>query len=393
MTGTHTVRAMPKRVVLEGVPRVGFYGDMMQHEDSKMRCPEDVPLPSCLRSCFEYLGDSLGCRELGLCDAERGLFCAYSYLMGTTGAAFLLSWRPGWHADNTASALVSDDPDEPLRRGMGSAGYQCEIIGESELRELGPDGEAYLRSRIVESIRDLARPAIATGVVGPPEECVITGYDEDGDVVIGWSFFQGWPEARSSLEFEPNGAFRKRNWFPDTHRIALIGDKGEPPDRKRVYREAVQWAIDITRAPVRRGDRHNGLAAYDAWADHLLRDADFCSDDAAVLLQRFAAHDDAVSTVAEGRWYASVFLAQAAVTDPGLSAPELYDAASCYAAEHDLMWQIWAQVGGIGHSPEKAAKLADPEVRRRIVPLIQEARAKELEATEHLEEALLGSKR
>ena len=36
-----------KRVVLDGVPRVGFYFDMQEHADSKMRCPGDVCFPSC----------------------------------------------------------------------------------------------------------------------------------------------------------------------------------------------------------------------------------------------------------------------------------------------------------------------------------------------------------
>ena len=55
------------RVVLDSVPRVGFYSEMQKHDDSKMRCPEDVPFPSCLRACLEHLGDGLGCRKVGLC--------------------------------------------------------------------------------------------------------------------------------------------------------------------------------------------------------------------------------------------------------------------------------------------------------------------------------------
>jgi len=27
-------------------------------------------------------------------------------------------------------------------------------------------------------------------LVGPPEECLITGFDRDGEVLIGWSFFK-----------------------------------------------------------------------------------------------------------------------------------------------------------------------------------------------------------
>ena len=34
---------------------------------------------------------------------------------------------------------------------------------------------------IVESIRDKGRPVIAHGVIGPPEECIVAGYDEGGD--------------------------------------------------------------------------------------------------------------------------------------------------------------------------------------------------------------------
>jgi hypothetical protein len=33
----------PRRLVLEGVPQVGFY-------ESGSRCPEDIPLPSVLRA-------------------------------------------------------------------------------------------------------------------------------------------------------------------------------------------------------------------------------------------------------------------------------------------------------------------------------------------------------
>jgi hypothetical protein len=52
------------------------------------------------------------------------------------------------------------------------------------------------------------------------------------------------------------------------------------------------------------------------------------------------------------------------------------------------MWQVWRAVGGIGRSPEKARNLADPAVRRRIVPIIREARANDEEAANHLEAAL-----
>ena len=377
------------RCVLEGVPRVGFFPEQRQHEDSKMRCPEDVCLPSCLRSCMEFLGDGLGCRQIGTAHDQSGVFCGYAYLMGMTGAGFRLSWKPGWHGDNVGTYLVSDDPSEIFRRALAAVGREGEIICRAELRAQGLDSEEYLRSRIIESIRDKGHPVIAHGVIGPPEECLITGYDEGGDVLVGWNFFQSSPDCNAGVEYEPCGYFRKRDWFSDTWSLVLIGDRlAALPDRKQAFREAITFALDVVRTPLRYGDRHNGLAAYGAWAEHLLCDEDFATDDPAELSLRLEVHDDAVSTIAEGRWYASIFLAQAASTDIGLRTPHLYHAAACYAREHDLMWQVWRAVGGIGRSPEKARNLADPEVRRRIVPIIREARANDEEAANHLEAAL-----
>ncbi len=61
---------------------------------------------------------------------------------------------------------------------------------------------------------------IAFGIVGPPEPVIITGFDEGGDVLTGWSFFQGFPPFNEGLEYEPGeegqpGYFRKRDWFKD----------------------------------------------------------------------------------------------------------------------------------------------------------------------------------
>ena len=75
MREPRTTRGSNARVVLEGVPRVGFYFDMQKHDDSKMRCPEDVPFPSCLRACLEFLDDGLGCRKIVLSGGPRGLGC------------------------------------------------------------------------------------------------------------------------------------------------------------------------------------------------------------------------------------------------------------------------------------------------------------------------------
>ena len=143
----------------------------------------------------------------------------------------------------------------------------------------------------------------------------------------------------------------------------------------------------MTRTPLTFGDRHNGLAAYTAWADHLSNNDEFPADDVAVLYERYMVHNDAVGTVAEGRWYASLFLKQVLEQEP-IMAKELSAAAACYRAEHDLMWEIWKLAGGPGFSDEQVRALAEPTIRRQIVPIIRRARDKDAEAASHIERAL-----
>ncbi|MBM4043270.1 MAG: hypothetical protein FJ290_32680 [Planctomycetes bacterium] len=151
MSAETTPHGTDAPVVVENVPRIGFYHEMQQHAETKARCPEDVCFPSVVRACLEFLGDGLGCRQVGVWNKDWRIGCAYAYLMGTTGAAFRLNWKPGWHGDNVATFLVSDDPSEIFRRGFASVGYGCEVVCKTQP---GQNSEALFRQRIVESIRD-----------------------------------------------------------------------------------------------------------------------------------------------------------------------------------------------------------------------------------------------
>lgn len=386
--------ADPARVVLEGVPYVGFDLHEVVSEGGVKRCPEGVTFPSCLRACLEFMGEDYGHEKTTGHNSTWRLDNLYVYLMGTAGAAFRLNWKPGWHGDNVALFLMSDDSGAPFRRGFEAVGYAWEGVMKEEVgcdapdAQFGPGNEAYFRRRIIESIRDGGRPVLAHGIVGPPETCIITGYDEGGDVLVGWSFFQNDPDSNAGVEFEPSGYFRKREWYRGTWDLMIIGEKRERPPLGKVYRDALKWALKVVRTPVTYGDRHSGLAAYEAWAEHLLCDDEFPADDMAALRERHMVHDDAVGTVAEGRWYAAQFLKQVAQHEPAMR-EALLAAAACYEAEHDLMWQLWGLVGGIGRSDDHVKKLAEPAVRGPMAPLILQAREKDAEAADHIERALL----
>jgi hypothetical protein len=272
---------------------------------------------------------------------------------------------------------------QPFRRGFEAVGYAYKFIGRQE----GRDNEKHFREQIMASIRDRARPVIARGVVGPPAECIIVGFDDDGEVLLGWSFFQAFPEFSTGVEFEPSGYFRKRGWFDDTEGLFIIGEGTGPPPKAEVHLGALRWALDIVRTPVILGDRHNGLAAYTAWCEALARDEDFSGADMDQLRVRYHVHEDAVGTVAEGRWYAARFLKQVIEAEPS-SSKALDMAVKCYETEHDLMWKIWGFVGGPQRSDEGARKLAEPAARREIIALIREAREQDKLAADQIEKAL-----
>ncbi len=370
------------RRVLAGVPAVSFELHKKEQKDGLTRCPESDPFPSCLRASLEYLGEDLGFTKINVHGRDWRLDTTYVFLMGTTGAAFRLNWKPGWHMDNPDLAYMSDDPLAAYRRGLASIGRDYEIAEKAA----GRDDEKRFRERIITSIREHGRPVIAQGVVGPPVECVITGFDEGGDVLVGWSFFQKAKEFAAGIKFEPNGCFRRRGWFADTHRLIVLGERHAAPPLREVYRETLQWAVTVAHTAVTGGDRASGLAAYRAWANAIVEDPEFVGRKTAGLRHRYLVHQDAVGTIAEGRWYAHNFLLKILAD---VKAPEvLREAARCYDEEHTLMWKLWALVGGPGASDKKARLFADPAIRRQTADIIAAAREQDARAADLIAKAL-----
>jgi hypothetical protein len=370
------------------VPRVHFY-------EGGKRCPEDICLPSCLRAVAEFLGDTdFGCKHCLAANLNCKIFCSYAFLTGVSGAAAFLSWQEGWSGDNPGLVFMARDPYAAERRAFAALGYELEILE----KVTGRDNESLFRQAVVDSLA-AGLPVLAYGVIGPPEPCIITGYDPQADALVGWNFFQSDPMFAAGLTFEPGGEFRKPNWFADTLHLDLIRARRPHPPLKETYRAALDWLLEVGRTPVVwpgadapqafRGRRH-GLAAYTAWAEQLLRGEEITGGDEQQLRRCFSVHDVQVGTLAEARWYGAQFLIEAANPDyhPPLSlAEDLYHAAAAYAAQHDLMWNLWGLAGGNGN-PEGYRLFADPAVRRKMYAVIVAAREKEFEALAWLEKAV-----
>lgn len=126
-------------------------------------------------------------------------------------------------------------------------------------------------------------------MIGPPECCIISGYDEEGKALLGWNYFQEDEKGRD-LTIEPSGYFRKRNWFRNTKGLLLIGERRQRPDLEEQYIESLRWALQVMETPVVRGYA-SGHAAYLAWADALSDEKDFHDLPLEVLRERHGAHN------------------------------------------------------------------------------------------------------
>lgn len=356
------------RRVLMGVPRVGFYFDVKDCGGKPW--PEDIIFPSCLRSIMEYRGED---------------HFDYVYILGTSGGAFFLTWKDGWHADNVPTYNVPPDAASVFRKAFDAIGYEREVICGQRLDDLGK--EQAIRSGVISEI-DAGRPCLIHGVIGPPETTIITGYDEGGDVLIGWSFFQYDAGNQPDIESEPCGYFRRRNWVEHAHDILMIRGRERLVDKREEFIKALRWAVEIAHTRTTWGGRHNGLAAFDAWIEHLQRDDEIASvGDGGAPDPPFNVHRDATDIIAEGRWYASTFLSRAASVF-AYQASHLYAAASCYAREHELVWKMWKAEGGMGRGPEQRARFARPDVRRDVVKIVRECRELDARAADHIQHAL-----
>jgi hypothetical protein len=258
---------------------------------------------------------------------------------------------------------------------------------EMVMRAEGDTQDAELRRRLVESING-GRPVLAFGVVGP-ETCIVTGYEENGTVALGHSYFHDGSQ----------GYFRKGNWWEGAgpfdevgefghgcRGIVIVGEKAKTPRPREVLREALDWAVELIRVP-ERGGYVSGLAAYDAWAAALQRDEDFPAGDLEALDFRCLVNANVLLCVLrESRAGAAGFL-RGMARDGVPGGDELMAAAVAYQEEADIIVKAEKLAPYTWHPEHRRLQLADPDLRARLAGLVLQAREKDAQALAHLEKA------
>lgn len=188
----------------------------------------------------------------------------YADILAMCGAGNRLVWRPGrWDGGSVDILSCEEDAFAPHRRALGALG----LSGAFRLAKpiAGMEGpfvsEDEARTEIVKSL-DAGAPVIAMGIIGPPECCVVFGYEGDGEKLLGWNYFQ------TSEGFAEDKPFEKAGWFGGMIGYILLSEAGPAPSERENALVAARAIVEnAVRADVRGGKI--GLAAWEAMLDTL----------------------------------------------------------------------------------------------------------------------------
>lgn len=368
-----------KKQVLKGISRIGF-------QPAENMAPENIPFPSVMRACLENIGENYGFEMIE--EANLKVSNAYTFLMGVSGAAFRFFWN--WNSRKSEGGRIDslffiDNPLEQIDISFEACGYNYELLFNKDYedkvsvhKEYFKD-KTYIQKKIVESIKDKKKPVIGLGIVGPTEWSIITGYDEEGEVLIGWSYFQD--QLDKDLDFEPCGYFRKRSWFDDTAAIIIIGGKKDKESLDCTYNKALKFSVKLMEKDAIK-NTPTGFEGYIAWAKELLNDDYFPQENESILRNRYTVQEVTCLELAERRWYGTKFFEYITKDFPAVR-EDLMGAAKCFQAEHDMMWKILELTGGFMHQ-DAYIKFADPNVRKRISEIVLKALEKDREAAKYI---------
>jgi hypothetical protein len=153
----------------------------------------------------------------------------YADLLGLSGAGNRLRWYPGtWDPSNVDLSQCEDPPFAPHFRAFQAVGWDAEV----RLTKQFKNDHTCLVDRktasaeITDSIK-LGKPVIAMGIIGPPECCVVFGYENSGESLVGWNYFQG------DEGYDPEKPFSKNEWFDNLWGYFLLTKKIDPVDQRQ----------------------------------------------------------------------------------------------------------------------------------------------------------------
>ena len=190
----------------------------------------------------------------------------YDYVCAVSGSAFrtsfsmpsVVQWNHGnYHVINTP--LV-------IEHTFAMLGYRV----SQHVR-----GNYDVDSRLIMDSIDHGFPVITLeGVINCADACVISGYDNDGRVLLGYNPFMNVEDDHQEAP-DDTGYFRKSDWHngffaTNQGRILIIEGKCAKPDNATIFAETRKLITRLIREENLVVGQYNGLAAHKAFAHALL---------------------------------------------------------------------------------------------------------------------------
>lgn len=338
-----------KSTVLYGIRRVehGAYGS-------------DTMFPICVKAVSEYLGDDV----------------SYAYIMAATGAAFRLVWNEEtWDLSNVDIYHAYWESNDIYLYGAKALGREYSFLGRDE-HTTKAEFTAYIKAAVAKGY-----PVIALGIIGPPEPCIVAGYEDSGDVVMGWNFFQNDSEFASSVRTADNGYFLCDTWWENTDTQAVMqfgavnGERAQPKD-------IVRMAAGIMEAR-KESSYAKGICAYDAWKEMLL-DEKWFENNAAYdgLFEKLLVQNDAMVCIQDGRKWGAKFFEEISAECGEQGAAICADISRHFHQVSALAGEMMALIGDWNDMESMLKNFANRAVREKISALIDAAKAEDQKALE-----------
>ena len=318
--------------------------------------------PICIKAVSEYLGDDV----------------SYAYIMATTGAAFRLVWnRREWDLSNIDIYHTLRESNEIYQLGAKALGREFAFIGRDE-NTTKEDFTSFIKSKIAKGF-----PVIALGIVGPPEPCIVAGYEASGDVVVGWNFFQNDPEFSSEITFMDNGYFRSDQWWEntDTQAVMCLGAIADKPCSDK---EIIKMAADIME-PRNEGVYAKGLNAYEAWKEMLL-DEKWFENGAGFdyLFSKLLVQNDAMTCINDGRKWAAEYFKGLSEHFSESESGKCRKIAAHFQKVSSIAGEMMSLIGDWNDMENMLDNLGKRSVREKIGKLIDTAKAEDTLAYEQI---------
>ncbi len=335
--------------ILYGVPKVewGTYGG-------------STPYPICLKACADYLGEDLD----------------YATVVVACGGAFRFTWNEReWDMSNVdIYHTFAEGGEETVYSYAAKAlGREFSMLGRTE-STTKEEFISFIKKHI-----DEGYPCIAQGIIGPPEACIITGYRDNGNTLLGWNFFQNDPAFGGNVQFDESGYFVSDSWWEnkDTQSVMCLGPvEGELLS----VNEVIKTAVSVMTG---RKDREyrKGVSGFAAWTKMLSDESAFSGENESLLFEKMLCQDDATTCLIDGRGCAAKYFKMLSEKESELVAPEVLakykELAEIFEKEKHLAEQTWALLGGWDNMEQRPAKLAEKEIREQACSYIKQIEAME----------------